>query len=100
MNVLITATRALLAHAEEHDLPAPSSIETMEGHLWVHVGGDRDPAAWLASVQRDTASQEMRTPEIGPAYYRSEVTGRLPATGVRVRVTATSPEPVLTAVTR
>lgn len=95
-----TAIRALLDHAEKHDLPIPTSIDTKNPkHIWVHVDREGDQIGWLASLSWIHGHQEKRH-GIASTYTHTEVTATLPDTGVRIRFTANSDESLLAQVGR
>lgn len=98
--VVAHALHALADHIEEHHLPEPGSIE-IEDHLEFHVRGD-DAAVWQASLRHCVDKIATRPTHEGMEVVT--VTGRLPASGVRVAVEwirlRRSPIDYLRAVTR
>lgn len=89
---LFAAMRALLDHAETNELPAPTSIDTLHtGHLWINLHADRDQLGWLKSISIDTGKESPHVTIDGElTYIRTDVTGRLPGPGTRLRVTCSS----------
>lgn len=76
--------QALAHHVTDWHLPGPWSID-LSGHvydgLYVNLPAD-DSVAWTSSIVVDSTSFEEY-----PGYRHYSVDGRLPDTGVRIRLT-------------
>jgi hypothetical protein len=80
--VVAHALAALGAHIGEHELANPGQIEVASDAVVINVAGS-DARSWRQSIVVDTISRDGVP---GGAVEYVVLDGRLPASGVRVRV--------------